>query len=236
MLDNRGDLQAKYHWAAAEDGRGTTLKAQLQLSNKPGYSMYQVESDYLGADYALNVRAVNANPSTRTGIYMASYLQAVAPSLAVGVEGVLQKPTPDVEEAGMSLVARLAMGRFQSAVPASAAAGEAAAASQPVAVATLTLQNLLGVHASYFHRLSDNVELASELQAVLAGPASEAVASVGCRLEYRASSIRAQLDSLGKLAVFVEERLMGRMALLVSGEIDHVKGRSKFGVGLSIEN
>ena len=103
-------------------------------------------------------------------------------------------------------------------------------------VLTLTLQNLLGLQASYFHKVSDQVELCSEIHAVLAGPQMEAVASIGSKMEYRQASIRAQLDSLGKIAVFLEERLMGRMAFLISGEIDHLKGKSKFGVGLSIEN
>lgn len=213
MVDGKGDVQGKYHYTLNESLIG---KAQIQLSHRPGYSMYQVESDYLGGDYAVNVRAINANPAENTGIYMASYLQSVTAKLALGVEGVLQRPVPDMEEAGMSLFARYGI--------------------PDKSVLTLTLQNLLGLQASYFHKVSDQVELCSEIQAVLAGPQMEAVASIGSKMEYRQASVRAQLDSLGKIAVFLEERLMGRMALLISGEIDHLKGKSKFGVGLSIEN
>ena len=213
MVDGKGDVQGKYHYSWSDALIG---KAQIQLSHRPGYSMYQVESDYLGADYAVNLRAMNANPSDNTGIYMASFLQSVTPKLALGVEGVLQRPVPDMEEAGMSLFARYG-------VP-------------DKSVFTLTLQNLLGVQASYFHKVNDQVELCTELQAVMAGPQMEAVASISSKMDYRQASVRAQLDSLGKVGVFLEERLMGRMALLISGEIDHLKGKGKFGVGLSIEN
>ncbi len=180
--------------------------------------MCQMDTDYLGPEFnSLNFRAINANPGNSTGIFMASYLQSISKSWMLGVEGVLQRPIPDIEEAGMSLFAR-----WQNPGQSS--------------IFTLTLQNLLGIQASYYHKVSDQVELCTELQAVLAGPQVEAVAHAGCKLEYRQACVRAQVDSLGKMAVFLEERLMGRMALLLSGEMDHIKGRSKFGVGLSIEN
>jgi mitochondrial import receptor subunit TOM40 len=206
-MQGKYQFQANEHWLA---------KSQVQLSSRPGYSMYQLEGEYLGSDYSLNAKAINMHPGDGTGIYTLGYFQSITSRIAVGLEGMLQRPFPDLTEAGMSL-----FGRF------------AANSSQ---IFTLTLQNLVGVQASYFHKVSEQVELASEWQGLLAGPQMESVASISGKFTYRQATVRAQVDSLGKLGVFLEERILGTVSLLISGEIDHWKAKSRFGVGLSIEN
>lgn len=180
--------------------------------------MFQAESEYLGCDYTANMKAINFNPVNMTGILSAGYLQSITPRLLLGVEGVLQRPLPEVEEAGMTLIAK-----YSPKGPTNS-------------VFTLNLQNLVGLQASYFHRVSESVELATDWQAVLAGPQRESVASISCKMEHRQASVRVQADTLGKVGLFLEERLFGRVALLISGEVDHMKGRNKFGVGLTIES
>ena len=236
LIDNRGDVQGKYHYSLTDS---LILKSQVQVSRQGGYNMLQLEGDYLGSDFSVNVRAINGNPATGTGIFTASYLQSITKRLSLGIEGVLQRPTADVEEADMSLVGRFVLQDAPSPAPSAGVdeSRDVAPLRDPTAVVTVTLQNMAAVQASYYQRFSDQLELASEVQAVFVGGEPEALASVGCKIDYRQASIRAHVDSQAKMCVFLEERLpIGRMALLISGELDHLKGKNKFGVGLSVEN
>ena len=57
-----------------------------QMSSQMGHSMIQIEQDYQGMDYSVNVKAMNPSPLDLSGIYIGSYLQAVTKNLAFGVE------------------------------------------------------------------------------------------------------------------------------------------------------
>jgi mitochondrial import receptor subunit TOM40 len=222
MIDHQGDLQGKCHYAITEKLMG---KMQVQVSSKPGYSMMQLEADYMGNDYSANLKAINPDLTNLTGLFTAAYFQSITKNLAVGVEGILQR-------SGMPST----FGR-SSTILTDAGVGYAAKYQWgPSGLLTLQLQNLMALQASYFHKVNETVELGTELQCVLAGPKAETVATMGCKMEYRQAILRAQLDSLGRVAMFLEERLFGRVSLLLSGEIDHINGRSRFGVGLSMEN
>ncbi|KGG49946.1 hypothetical protein DI09_9p290 [Mitosporidium daphniae] len=195
-----------------------TAKCQCQISSRPGYSMFQSESEYLGRDYTLNAKAINFDPTNLTGVFSLGYLQSVSKNggLALGIEGILQRPMPEVEDAGMTFIAKYT--------------------TDAKSIFVANIQNFIGVQLSYFHRVNESIEFAADMQTILAGPQREALATVSCKMEHRQASVRASLDSQGKLGMFLEERLFGRLALLISGEIDHLKGRNKFGVGLAIES
>jgi mitochondrial import receptor subunit TOM40 len=221
MIDQQGDLQGKCHYSITDN---LTAKTQLQVSSKPGYSMLQLEGDYLGPDYTLNFKALNPDVTNLSGIFTAAYIQSITKNLALGVEGVIQRsplpamrssPSPVMTDAGLGYIAKYQWGP---------------------GLLTLHLQNMMALHACYFHKVNEIVELGSELQYMFAGPQTETIASMGCKLDYRQSTLRAQLDSIGRISLFLEERLFGRVSFLISGEIDHAKGRSRFGVGLSMEN
>ena len=53
--------------------------------------------------------------------------------------------------------------------------------------------------------------------------------------EYRPATFRGQVDSTGKVAAYLEHRLNPIMSFLLSGEIDHAKNTSKFGVGFQLD-
>lgn len=179
--------------------------------------MLQSELEYLGSDYSLNVKAINPSVVDGTGIFTASYLQSITKNLAVGVEGILQKMTArDPSEIGVNLVAKLTGSDW---------------------IATASLQQFVALQLSYWQKVSDKVELGSEIQILNAGGMrNEAITSVGAKFDYKQCTIRAQVDSQAKVALLMEEKIFPGFSLLISGELDHVKAANRFGVGVNLEN
>ena len=177
--------------------------------------MLQYEAEYSGKDYCINGKVINPGLDDGTGIFTASYLQSISKKFAVGIEGVMQKPMKNVQEFGFTLAGKYTGSNY---------------------VATVNLQQLVALQASYFHKVSDKIELATELQMLMFGPRKDALATVSAKFDYRQATVRAQVDSGGKVGIFLEEKMIPGLSFLVSGEIDHVKNRSKFGVGFSMEN
>ncbi|CAG8539778.1 12965_t:CDS:2 [Racocetra fulgida] len=91
-IDTDGTLSARmnYAWNAKN-----VTKIQAHITSVPGHSMLQLEQDYQGSDYSINYKTINPSPVENTGIYILSYIQSVTQKLALGVETVYQKPTPD---------------------------------------------------------------------------------------------------------------------------------------------
>lgn len=217
---------------------GGTTKVQAQLATGGGNSMLQIEHDHVGTDYSINVKAVNPNPidkmpsfsgkqkpatglskwwnSTTTGIFVASYLQSITPNLALGGEFLLQKPTPEMEEQTVSLVAR-----YSSKLPGRELAPAAPGLPPPPPLDpsytfTATYQPGPGIfHLSYYHRLNARAELGSELQALIGGGRREAVATVGFKVDTLFATIRGSVDTQGKVQAVMEERMAQGLALQV---------------------
>lgn len=210
-IDTDGSLQARanYGWSTYN-----TTKIQSQISSTPGHSMLQLEQDYQGSDYSINGKAVNPSLAEGTGIYVASYLQSVTPNLAVGAEGVYQRPTPDSFETATSLVGRYTGKDY---------------------VATATVQSFGSMSCSYVQKINEKVDVAAECQIVTAGGRRDAVTSVGGKFDFRQATFRGQIDSGGKVSAALEEKLAPGFSFLLTGEMDHARGQSKFGVGVMLE-
>lgn len=215
MIDTTGNFQGKYHYTVSDN---LTTKLQSMISNQPGQSMVQFEADWIGnGGTSLNLKAINPNPTDGNGIFTASLLQSLSKSLALGAEIITQKvPDSTSIEQGINLGMKWKL--------------------KENSVFTATLQQFVALQTSYHHRVSDKVELASELQLLLVGPRKDAVSSVGAKFEYRQATLRAQVDSTGRVGMVLEEKLFPGFALLLSGEIDHVRSASRFGVGITMEN
>ncbi|KAI1794560.1 mitochondrial import receptor subunit tom40 [Ganoderma leucocontextum] len=213
-VDNDGNMSGRFNqgWSATN-----VSKAQAQLSSQPGQNFFQAEHDYQGADYSLNAKAVNPSLADGTGIYIGSYLQTVTKNLALGVEAVLQRQTPD-----MSDVATAYMAKYTS--------------SDRNWIATAQMQGAGILQATYWQKLSEKVDVAADLQLVAAQGRRDALASLAARYELRMASFRAQVDSTGKVAAYLEQRFAPTFSFLVSGEIDHFKNAAKVGVGVMIES
>ncbi|KAI8873770.1 hypothetical protein GQ42DRAFT_152459 [Ramicandelaber brevisporus] len=63
----------------------------------------------------------------------------------------------------------------------------------------------------------------------------EAVCSVGGKYDLRGATIRSSFDTRGKVRMMMEEKVYPGILLSLNGEIDHVKGINRFGIGLSME-
>ena len=180
--------------------------------------MVQIEGDWIGnGGTSFNFKAINPNPMDGDGIFTCSLMQSLSKSFAIGAEVITQKvPNSSALEHGVNLGMKFRVNDNSTF--------------------TTTLQQFVALQTSYHHRVSEKVELATEMQMLLVGPRKDAVTSVGAKFEYRQAVLRAQLDSTGRVGMVLEEKLFPGFSFLLSGEIDHVRSQSRFGVGITMEN
>ena len=173
---------------------------------QPGHTMIQLEHDHSGSDYTLNAKAINPSPLDGSGIYVGSYLQSVSKNLALGIETLYQRAALDQTEMSSSYLAKLT-------------------GSDGKWIATAQFQPIGVLQATYWHKLSEKVEAAADLQVIAAPMRRDAIATVGTKYDLRMSTFRAQLDSTGKVSALLEQRFAPSFAFTVAGEIDHFKVR-----------
>lgn len=213
IIDTAGTFQGKYHFNFTKE---LSARFQSQIGRQLGQSMLQSELDYLGPSYSLNAKLINPNPFDKCGILTTSYIQSLGKHLSLGAELVAQNLQPgEPLETGLNLAAKYAT---------------------PTSITTFNLQQFAALQLSYFHRVSEKVELGTELQMLLVGPRSDALTTVAAKFDYRQACIRTQLDSTGKVGLLYEEKLFPGFSLLLAGELDHVKTTSRFGLGVNLEN
>lgn len=214
LVDTNGIFQGKYHYNVTPQA---TVKMQAQLAKQPGQSMAQAEWDWQGADCSLNFKAINPDVADgASGIYTASILQSLSKHLSTGLEVIGQRATArDPVDFGYNVAARYATSQW---------------------VAAVNVQQLVALQASYFHKVNEHVELGTELQMLMFGPRKDSVATMGAKFDYRQALIRTQIDSLGKVGLVYEVRLFPGFAMILSGELDHVRNTSRFGFGINLEN
>jgi mitochondrial import receptor subunit TOM40 len=169
--------------------------------------MIQLEHDYQGQDFSLNAKAMNPSPTDLTGIYVGSYLQSITKKIALGIEGIYQRPTPDVSEFSTSYLAKIT-------------------GTDKNWIATAQTQGLGVLQATYWHKLSEKVEVAADLQLIALPARREAITTIGAKYELRLAAFRAQIDSTGKVSALLEQRFTPTFSFLISGEIDHFKVRT----------
>jgi mitochondrial import receptor subunit TOM40 len=166
--------------------------------------MINLEHDYQGSDYSLNVKALNPSPADLSGMYVGSYLQSVTNNLAVGFESLYQRASADMTDFSTSYLAKYT-------------------GPENKWIATAQIQPSGIVQATYWQKLGEKVEAAADLQLVAAPARRDAIATLGLKYDLRMSTFRAQLDSTGKISALLEQRFAPTFAFLVSGEIDHFK-------------
>ncbi|KAJ7285819.1 eukaryotic porin-domain-containing protein [Mycena rebaudengoi] len=213
-VDHDGNVNARFNYGWANS---TVTKMQAQLSSQAGHNMIQLEHDYQGQDFSLNAKAMNPSPTDLTGIYVGSYLQSITKKIALGIEGIYQRPTPDVSEFSTSYLAKIT-------------------GTDKNWIATAQTQGLGVLQATYWHKLSEKVEVAADLQLIALPARREAITTIGAKYELRLAAFRAQIDSTGKVSALLEQRFTPTFSFLISGEIDHFKNAAKVGVGVMIES
>ncbi|KAK2466907.1 hypothetical protein APHAL10511_001165 [Amanita phalloides] len=213
-IDHDGNVNARFNHGWTPNN---VTKIQALISSQPGHNTFQLEHDYQGQDYNINLKTLNPWLVDFTGIYVGSYLQSVTKNLALGFETLYQRPSPDLSEMSASYVAKY-IGNDKNWI--------ATAHVQPAGV----------LQASYWQKLSEKVEVAADLQVMVAPIRRDALATLGAKYDLRLSTFRAQVDSTGKVSAFLEQRFTPAFSFLLSGEIDHFKNAAKVGVGVMIES
>ncbi len=179
--------------------------------------MVQLETDYTGADFTMNIKAMNPSllEGNLTGIFVGSYMQSVTPRIALGLETVWQRAGGGQ---GPDIVTSYAA-RYKG--------------SDWIASAQLLQQG--GVQASYWKRLAERVEAGVDVNLSFLGLAgagggmmggmskNDGVATIGAKYDFRTSVFRGQIDSQGKVACLLEKRLAPPVQITFAGELDHSK-------------
>lgn len=191
--------------------------------------MIQIEHDHLGPHYAFSIRSLNPGLLDLTGIHFVSLLHSVSPRLSLGAETVIQRPQPGIHETATSLVAKLTSLPNPLANMMPSSGGPISNPFKPSWIATANLQPSGNLTTTYYHKLSDKVDVALEFATQfqpesMMGPAKrDALATLGAKYDFRMASFRGQVDSAGKVGMLLEQRFTPAFAFLVSGEIDHAK-------------
>lgn len=196
---------------------GLALRLQTQISKQPGQSMLQGELEYQGRDFCLDFKTINPDPlSSFAGIYTTSFMHSLGAGFSAGLEAIAQKMNQrEPFETAVSIGGRRVSER---------------------SIMSLTLQQMVAVQLSYVHKVSGRLELGTDLQIMPIGPRRDAIGTMAAKFDYRQALIRGQLDTLGRVGIVYEERLFPGFSLLLSGEIDHLRGASRFGFGINLEN
>lgn len=212
-MDHELNLQARANYALT---KRFTSKFNGQFgAGAAAPSMAQLEFDYQGLDYSSNLKAINPSPVDATGIYVFSHLHSLTKKLALGFEVAAQHPDPSVLEFQTSLVGKYTGDQF---------------------VLTANVAQFGVVQTSYFHKLNENVEVGAEVQVMSTPERVEGVCTVGAKWDFRAATVRCQLDTTGRLASVMEHKIVPGFSFLMSADLDHLKGQSKFGMGIQLEN
>lgn len=156
-----------------------------------------------------------------------SILQSVTKKLALGVEGLWQKPSPQQSEFGLQYYAKYVggPGKADSAPAAPGPAGPGSQYKDGTWIATTTVQPRSSIQTTYWQKLSDKLEVAADLLVINVPQRRDAIATLGAKWDLRMSAFRAQVDSTGKVSALLEQRFAPSFMFLVSGEIDHFKVR-----------
>lgn len=210
-----------YNWLPS-----SMSKAQFQIANGQP-AIIQLEHDYLGSDYSVNVKAMNPSflSGAFSGVVTASILQSLTPSLALGLETVYSSAASAEmpPNAATSYFGRYATPNW-------------IASAQFLATGSATL--------SFWRKIADKAEAGLEStvglntqQAMLTGapPTLEGTTAVAAKYEFRQSVFRGQIDSDGKVACLVERRILPILSVTFAGELDHAKSSSRVGLGLQLE-
>ncbi|QLG70759.1 hypothetical protein HG535_0A07010 [Zygotorulaspora mrakii] len=230
-LDNEFSLSGRvnYGW-----NKNNISKVNLQLA-KGQPAMCQLEQDYQGSDYSINLKSLNPSVSPEglfNGVAVGSLLQSITPQLSLGLEVLYSRGQGSgAADAGVSYLTRYVSKKqdwiFSGQMQANGA-----------------------LIASFWRKVTPSVEAGIEttLQAGMVPitdpvvgtpigiqPVVEGSTTIGAKYEYRQSVYRGSIDSTGKVACFLERKILPTLSVLFCGEIDHFKQESKLGCGLQFE-
>lgn len=141
-------------------------------------------------------------------IFAFNHLHSVSKSLALGGEALVQ---------ARSGFAAVTLGAKYSN------------ASQ---TASLSVATFGPVIASYVRKVNPKVSFATEL--FVDGRTKDSLVTMGYRFDLSTSTVIGHIDSTGKVAATLEERINPALSLILSAQLDHPKEAYSFGFGVNI--
>jgi len=189
-----------------------TLTAQSQVSLEPAQSILEADFEYKGKDSHSLVKLESK------GIFTLSYMQSIAAGLAFGTE-LLHMPTQ-----GTMLTVG---GRYISSTNIDD--------NKPTHISALSMTSAGMLTACHTRRFGKKTEYATEYQiAQTAEGTWQDMWTAGCQWNFRASRLKARLDSLGRVGAMLEEHITPYMRMTFIGDLDHKEQKYKFGIGFSL--
>ncbi|ESO95248.1 hypothetical protein LOTGIDRAFT_227257 [Lottia gigantea] len=212
-IDASGDLNAQVIHAFTERIRS---KGVVQIQNNK-CAVTQVTTDYKGDDYTASVTLGNIDPIHESGIVVSQYLQRVTRRLDLGAELHYQygNQVPGGQIAFMSFAGKLSSDNWQFSGNVSPTAGN--------------------FHGCYVHKISEHLQLGAELETSLR--MGDSTATVGYQIEIPNANVtfKGQVDSNYCVGAVMEKKITPfPFTFAFSGYLNHVKGTSRFGLGLVV--
>lgn len=212
-IDPSGNLNANI---IHQFTKNTRCKFVSQIQNRKWVAT-QVTTDWKGSDFTASVTLGNPDLLNGSGVVVAQYLQNVSKRLALGAELLYQfGPNVPGNQIGIYTIAgRYSTDTWQASTNLTPMAG--------------------GVHACYYHKANDSLQMGVELEGSLR--TQECTATVGYQLELPNANLtfRGQVDSNWCVGGVLEKRLPPLpFTFALSAFANHVKGSYRFGVGLIV--
>lgn len=161
--------------------------------------------------FDLDLKGSDWNGQLKLGtsqFYGANYFQSVTPTIALGGEVFY---LAEQRRSGLGLAARYATDK---------------------AIATAQVANTGLLSLTYLQRISEKVSLVSDF--MWNSNSQEATASFGYDYLLRQCRLRGRVDTDGKVAAYLEERVNVGVNFILSAEIDYLKKDYKFGFGMTV--
>ncbi|XXH00334.1 hypothetical protein Hte_006678 [Hypoxylon texense] len=221
-MDNTGALSTRfnYRWNPA-----LVTKTQFAIGAQ---DMASVEHEYTGNDFTSSVKMLNPSylEGGLTGIFILSHLQSITRKLSLGIEAVWQRAALNQPpESTLSYHGRYKTDDW---------------------IATAQLHPGQGaLNTTYWRKVSDKIQAGADMTLQVApGPGGlmggglqkEGITSVGVKYDFRMSTFRAQVDSKGKLACYLEKRIAPTLSMTFCADVDHFTQSAKVGLGVSLES
>jgi mitochondrial import receptor subunit TOM40 len=210
LVTNRGNLMLG---RVTSDGR---LTGRVKYDITPAASLKSQfalasERGMSQGMFDVDLRGADWNGQLKYGtshFFGANYFQSVTPTLAVGGEVFL---LAEQRRSGVGLAARH---------------------QTEASVATAQVANTGLLSLSYLQRVSDKVSLAADF--MWNANSREAAASFGYDYALRQCRLRGRVDTEGKVAAYLEERVNVGVNFILSAEVDYARRDYKFGFGLTV--
>jgi len=194
----------------------TRLKFMSQIMKKK-WEGVQMSADYKGDTWTSSLTLANPDIVNGSGVGVLHYLKSVTPNLALGAELAYQAmpQLPGGHVAVASLASRLSFGEDANLAA--------------------TVGNSGQLHASYWQKCSDQLQMGVEFEANLRS--KEATATIGYEVDLPKANmlVRASVDSNMNVKSTLEKKLRPLpFSLALCGMLNHQEAKYQFGCGVFI--